>query len=117
MRSRWGSEATGAIVDPQTFLSALGQHETLSQATWPQLLSVAHNMQPKYVDQRSSPSGLQTPLAGLETQQRPDPLVSVQQARLALARTHAAAQEAASPRADRTDAAERRGRIAMNLSW
>ena len=48
--------------------------------------------------------------------ERPEPLVSVQSARLALARTHAAAQEALSPRLRGFDV-ERKARIAMNLSW
>ena len=48
--------------------------------------------------------------------ERPEPLVSVQSARLALARTHAAAQEAPSPRLRGFDV-ERKARIAMNLSW
>lgn len=49
--------------------------------------------------------------------ERPEPPVSVHQARLALARTHAAAQAAATPRAASYDSVERKARIAMNLSW
>ena len=47
---------------------------------------------------------------------RPEPPVSVQEARLALARTSAAAQAAARPPAH-SDAIEKRATVAMNLSW
>jgi len=47
---------------------------------------------------------------------RPEPPVSVQEARLALARTSAAAQAAARPPAH-SDAIEKRAQVAMNLSW
>lgn len=47
---------------------------------------------------------------------RPEPPVSVQEARLALARTSAAAQAAARPPAH-SDAIEKRAKVAMNLSW
>ena len=47
---------------------------------------------------------------------RPEPPVSVAEARLALARTSAAAQAAAqTPRY--SDTVERRANLAMNLSW
>lgn len=47
---------------------------------------------------------------------RPEPPVSVQEARLALARTSAAAQAAARP-PPQNDWTEKRAKIAMNLSW
>ncbi len=46
---------------------------------------------------------------------RPEPPVSVQEARLALARTSAAAQAAARPPAH-SDAIEKRAKVAMNVS-
>ena len=51
-----------------------------------------------------------------EPSDRPEPLVSVHHARLALARTHAAAQEASHFRVSGLDV-ERKAQIAMNLSW
>ena len=47
---------------------------------------------------------------------RPEPPVSVQEARLALARTSAAAQAASRP-PRHSDMLERRASLAMNLSW
>lgn len=58
------------------------------------------------------------PAAGSSPQiaPRPEPPVSIQEARLALARTSAASQAAARP-PSQSDAIERRATLAMNVSW
>lgn len=63
-----------------------------------------------------APGAIRTAPEALHTD-RPDPPVSVHQARLALARTHVAAQEAGTPRASDYERVERKARLAMNLSW
>lgn len=54
--------------------------------------------------------------SSLDLADRPQPPVSIQEARLALARTSAAAHDAARP-PSYSDAIERRATVAMNLSW
>lgn len=67
-------------------------------------------------DAATSPATTQCSRISPKLDIRPVPPVSIQEARLALARSTAAAQAASQP-ARHSDVVERRAALAMNLSW
>ena len=71
---------------------------------------------PTHQDAATSPATSQVSRISPKLDTRPVPPVSVQEARLALARSTAAAQAASQP-ARHSDVVERRASLAMNLSW